>query len=107
MVATLGTVRKIALSLEGVEEGSSYGTTAFRVKGKLFLRMHQDDESLIVRMGFDQREDLIAMDPDTYYITDHYKNYEWILVRLARVKVDTLRELIRIAWQSRVPKKRR
>ena len=68
----------------------SYGTPGFRVGGVLFLRFHQDGESLVVRTDFEQREELLAADPASYYITDHYVNYEWILVRVARVHADAL-----------------
>jgi hypothetical protein len=97
MPATFAAVRKIALSLDNVEEGPSYGTPGFRVGGVLFLRFHQDRQSLVVRTDFEQREELLAADPVSYYITDHYINYEWILVRLSRVQNDALRDLIRMA----------
>ncbi len=99
-------VRKIALSLDNAEEATSYGTVAFKVNGKLFARLHQDGESLIVRMDFDQREDFIASDPDTFFITDHYKNYEWLLIRMAKVDVDTLSRLLKISWNLRRAEKR-
>jgi len=90
------TVREIALSLENVEETTSYGTPAFKLRGgQGFTRLHQDGESLVVKMDFEQREELMAHDPETYYITDHYLNYEWILVRLSRVHPDALRDLLR------------
>ena len=90
------TVREIALSLENVEETTSYGTPAFKLCGGAgFTRLHQDGESLVVKMDFEQREALMAHDPETYYITDHYLNYEWILVRLSRVHADALRDLLR------------
>lgn len=105
MSASFDMVREIALSLDNVQESTSYGTPAFKVNGKLFVRLHQDGESLVVRMDFNQREDLVAHDPDAYYITDHYVDYEWMLVRLALVKPDALRELIRIAWGARATQK--
>jgi hypothetical protein len=93
-------VRGIALSLDNVEEGSSYGTPGFKVGGALFARLHQKLDSLVVRTDFEQRAELIAADPETYYITDHYLNYEWILVRLDRVHPDAMRDLLRGAWRS-------
>ena len=107
MPVTFAAVRKFALSLDNVEEGPSYGTPGFRVGGVLFLRFHQDGESLVVRTDFDQREELMAADPATYYITDHYLKYEWILVRLARAHPDALRDLIRWAHKSAAAEKRR
>jgi hypothetical protein len=105
--AAFDEVRRIALALGNVEEGMSYGTPAFKVGGELFLRMHQDGESLVVRTDFEQREELMASDPETYYITDHYLNYEWILIRLSRVHPDALRDLIRMAWRLASTSKRR
>lgn len=100
MGVTFETVRKIALSLENAEEGTSYGTAAFKVRGALFLRLKEDGDSLVVRTDFEQRDALIAEDPATYYVTDHYLKYEWVLVRLSRVHPDAMRELIRMAWRS-------
>jgi hypothetical protein len=92
-------VRKLALALPGAEESTSYGTPAFKVRGKLFARLHQDGESLVVRI--DRRERVLRMqaDPAKYHLTDHYVNYPWILVRLASVSRDDLEELLKDAWQ--------
>jgi hypothetical protein len=100
-------VRRMALALDNVEEGTSYGMPAFKVRGALFLRLHQDLDSLVVRMDFEQREEMMTADPETYYMTDHYLNYPWILVRLARVHPDALRDLIRLAWRAAAESKRR
>jgi hypothetical protein len=102
---TFETVREMALSLEDVEEGTSYGTPAFRVRGALFVRLREDPDSLVVRMEPEQREELMAADPDTYYITDHYLDYPWMLVRLSRVHPDALRDLLHVAWRLAAPKK--
>jgi hypothetical protein len=105
MPVTFPTVRQIALSLDNVEEVSSYGTPGFKVRGALFARFHQDGESLVVRMDIDKRDDIIAADPDTYFITDHYLNYPWILVRVARIQPDALRDLLRSAHRSAAAEK--
>jgi hypothetical protein len=107
MPVTFAAVRKIALSLDKVEEGLSYGTPGFRVGGVLFLRFHQDGQSLVVRTDFDQREELLVADPAAYYITDHYISYEWILVRLSRVRSDALSDLIRMAHKLAAAEKRK
>jgi hypothetical protein len=106
-IAAFEEVRRIALALDNVEEGTSYGTPAFKVGGELFVRMHQDGESLVVRTDFEQREELMAADPETYYITDHYLHYEWILIRLSCVQPDALRDLVRMAWRLASASKRR
>src|SRR5215467_12108680 len=69
-------MRKIALTLPGVEESTAYGSPAFKVRGKLLacVPTHRsaEDDSLLVRVGFDDRAELLAAAPDVYYVTDHY-----------------------------------
>jgi hypothetical protein len=103
---TFEAVRKIALALDNVEEGTSYGTPAFKVRGELFARLRDDIGALVVRMSIDDRQELIAADPQTYFITDHYLNYPYILVNLARVQPDAMRDLLRAAWRSASAAKR-
>ena len=95
------TVRKIGLALPGVEESTAYGLPALKVRGKLLacVPSHRSAEpgSLVVRVDFDARAELLAADPDVYYVTDHYLNYTSVLVRLSRVTPDVLRDLLGMA----------
>jgi hypothetical protein len=112
-MVTFEQVRKIALSLENVEESTSYGTPAFKAGGKLMARLREDGDSLVVGTTFEERQEMLADDPETYYITEHYLKYPWILVRLSRVSPDALRDLLgralRLASMKnrRAPKRRR
>jgi hypothetical protein len=107
MQVTFDTVRKIALSLDGAEEGTSYGTAAFKVRGALFVRLREDNDTLVLRTTFEQRGELISADPEQYFITDHYLNYEWVLVRMSRIHLDALRDLMRMAHRLASASKRR
>jgi hypothetical protein len=100
MPVTFENVRKFALSLDHVEECTSYGTAAFKVRKALMARLKEDGQTLVVRTSFEERDEMIAADPDTYFITDHYLNYEWVLVRLQRVSSDAMRDLLRAAHKS-------
>jgi hypothetical protein len=102
---TLADVRRFALALPGVEEGPCYGTPGFRAGKKLMLRMWEDGEVLVVKCGDDERDRRLKADPETFFVTDHYKGYPAVLVHLSRVSVADLRALIEIAWR-RVASKR-
>jgi hypothetical protein len=95
------TVRKIGLALPGVEESKAYGSPALKVHGKLLacVPTHRSAEpgSLAFRVGFDDRAELLAAAPDVYYVTDHYLNYNAVLVRLSRITPDVLRDLLGMA----------
>ena len=105
---TYDTVRRMALTFPSVEEGTSYKTPALKVKGKLFVRWRTeaDPDTIVLKMPFDQREELMAGDPETYFITDHYRNYAWVLVRLSKVHPDALHELLHIGYSNASPAKR-
>ena len=94
-------VRKIGLALPGVEESTAYGSPALKVRGKLLacVPTHHSAEpgSLMVRVDFDDRAELLAAAPDVYYVTDHYVGYSAVLVRLSRVTQDVLRDLLGMA----------
>ena len=102
---TFDTVRQLARALPGVEEGVSYGTPALRVRGKLIARLREDGESLVVKIDFEEREVLMEADQQTFYITEHYRNYPAMLVRLSNVDVAALRELLEDAWRRAAPKR--
>ena len=105
-MVTFEQVRKIALALQNVEEGTSYGTAAFKTSGKLLARLKEDGDSLVVGTTFEEREDMMAADPETYYITDHYLRYPWVLVRLSRVSSDAMRDLLNRALRLASTKNR-
>jgi hypothetical protein len=102
---TWDTVRQLALALPGVEEGTSYRTPAFKVNGKLLARFHQDGESLVVKVEYAAREVLMGANPKTFYITDHYRCWPWILVRISSVDPDELRALLEDAWRRLASKR--
>jgi len=104
---TLDQVRRIALSLPEAEEGTSYGTPAFKVRGKLFVRLRPEGELLVVKVDRDERAALITSAPDIYSVTDHYRNYPWILVSLANVSIAELEERVTDAWRMTAPAKLR
>jgi hypothetical protein len=102
---TFETVRRFALALPGVVEGLSYGTPAFRVRGTLLARLHEDGDTLVVHVDQDEREALMAADPETFFITDHYRGYPWMLVRLSKAHEGDLARLLEQAWRRGASKR--
>ena len=96
-------VRNIGLALPGVEESTAYGFPALKIRGKLLAcvpaNRSAELDSLVVRVSFDDRAHLLAEAPDVYYVTDHYVDYDAVLVRLSRVNLDVLRDLLGMAYK--------
>ncbi len=96
-------VREVARSLWGIEESASRGVWSLKFRGKLLacpaINKSAEPDSLVVKLGFDQRAELIAADPDVYCVTDHYVKYPSVLVRTSRIHRDALRGLLDMAMK--------
>ena len=99
------TARKLALALPGVEEYLCYGTPAFRVGKKLLARLREDGDTLVVKIEDSRRELLLQIDPQTYFMEPHYLGYPVVLLRLSRVKADSLARLLEDGWRMLAPKR--
>jgi hypothetical protein len=100
---TFDVVRELARALPNVQESSGKLGPALRAGGKLLTcpAIHKSAEphSLVVRIAFAERDELIAADPDVYYVTDHYLDYPSVLVRMSRIDRESLQDLLKMAWK--------
>jgi hypothetical protein len=97
------TVQRIGLTLPGVEVGTAYGFPALKVKGKLLAcvpaNRSAEPKSLALRISREDRAELLAAAPEVYYVTDHYVDYDTVLVRLSCVTPEILRGLLGTAYR--------
>lgn len=100
-------VRQIALSFPGVQEHLVFGGPTFKI-GKRFLaciaKIDQDTLCLKVPNQL-EREYLLTTHPDIYYLTDHYANFECVLIRMPKANPEELRALFEEAWLKYAPKR--
>jgi hypothetical protein len=97
-------VCKLARRLPGVVEGTSYGTPALHVGKRFLARLKEDGETMAIKIDFADREVLLELDPETFYLTDHYRPYPAILVRLKHIPVGLLEQVLEQAWRFQAPK---
>jgi hypothetical protein len=102
---TAEAARRLALKLPGSVEGPSYGTPGYRVNGKLFARLREDGQTLVVGVDQDMREGLMQANPVAFFVTDHYRPYDWMLVKLPAVTQGELEDMLRLAWSRKAPKR--
>ena len=99
-------VRRVALALPATTEKPSYGTPGFRVKDKLFARIREEGDVLVVWVADEgEREALIASEPEKFFTTSHYDGHPMVLVRLGAVDEQELAELLTESWRLRAPKR--
>ena len=98
---SLDAVWKTGAALPGVVRSTAYGSPALKVGGQLMVcvptNKSAEPESLMVRVDRNDRKALLDEAPDLYYVTDHYVDYDAILVRLERLKPELLHDLLAMA----------
>ena len=88
-------MRAIVFGFPGAEDGVSYGCPSFKVNGKFFTRLRDEDDSMVLlEVPFDEREMLIEAEPQTFHFTAHYKDYPSVLARLDTLHPDSLRAFL-------------
>ncbi|MQA78984.1 MAG: MmcQ/YjbR family DNA-binding protein [Streptosporangiales bacterium] len=119
-MATWDDVSALALALPETVETTSYGNTAWVVRGKGFVwerpLSKKDRKDLgdaapdgpilgasVPDLG--AKEALLTDDPEVFFTTPHFEGYAAILVRLDRIDVPDLEELVVEAWLCRAPKR--
>lgn len=100
---SLARVRDIVLELPDVEEGTTFGFPAFKIRGKLLAWFPKKKEvepgSLGVRMSILERDHRIARNPKVFYFTPHYRDYPCVLARVQHMSDAALRELLQSGYE--------
>src|SRR5581483_1892030 len=105
-MVTEGDIRQVALSLPGSIEKPYNRLPSFRVRGTLFLRIHELPDAFFIRCaGLEDRDELLQAEPGTFFITPHYGGYPGVLVRLSRVGLEEMAELVTESWRLCAPKR--
>lgn len=103
---TYPAVEKMLLGWPGVELSSSYGRPSLKVKGKFFTWVKEDGDSIVIGgIDFDERDMLMETQADVFYITDHYRNSRYVLMRLSKADPGTVEAFLRRRWFEVAPKK--
>jgi hypothetical protein len=111
-MATWEDVRRLALAMPDATEGQTRGNRTWLVGGKLFvwerpLRGSAPTGDILGARVDDliEKEAVLASDPDVFFTTPHFDNYPSVLVRLDRIAVEKLAEVVEDAWVARAPKR--
>ena len=100
-------VKAFALSLPDTYLESFYGTPCPKVNKKAFVSPGREPDSFHVMSPHEEKAILLETDPDTFWQTDHYRNWPGLLVRFASADPERVRNVIRRAWWDRASRAQR
>ncbi len=99
---------RLGKELTAVEEGIWYRTPSLTVRGKSFVCLKEDGESVVFLLeSVDAQQFLIQALPKTFFITPHYENWPAVLARLKTLTVKQARLCLKDAWLQKASKKLR
>ena len=97
---------EVVMGFPETELSTAYGKPAYKAFGKFLTRLRTEDDSIVLGcVPLDEREMLCEADPETFHFTNHYRNYPYVLARLKRLDVKTLRGYLDRQWRHNAPKK--
>lgn len=97
-------VRRIALSLPDTTEKVAWSMPTFRVAGKMFATLPEDETSIAVRCPKEERDELVLAEPEKFWIADHEAQFAWVRARLAALEdEDELRDVLADSWRQAAP----
>jgi hypothetical protein len=97
-------VRRIALSLPDTVEKTAWSMPTFRVAGKMFATLPENETSLAVRCPKLERDELVLAEPDKFWIAGHEASFAWVRARLAALEDEAeLRDILADSWRQAAP----
>ncbi|MCO8306380.1 MULTISPECIES: MmcQ/YjbR family DNA-binding protein [Streptomyces] len=103
-MTTSDDVRSIALSLPQTTEKIAWSMPTFRVAGKMFATLPEDETSMAVRCPKEEREELVLAEPEKFWVAGHEAGSAWVRVRLAALEdLDELRDILLDSWRQAAP----
>jgi hypothetical protein len=100
---TYAALKRKALALPEVEESTSYGTPALKVRGKLMVRLKEDMQTVVLRTTWEERDRLVTVYPEVFFVTDHYRKHPWVLMSLGAAASTLLNPVLETAWRLSAP----
>ncbi|MCL6735789.1 MmcQ/YjbR family DNA-binding protein [Streptomyces neyagawaensis] len=97
-------VRRVALSLPDTTEKVAWNMPTFRVAGKMFATLPEDETSIAVRCPKEERDELVLAEPEKFWIADHEAGFAWVRVRLSALEGEPeLRDILADSWRQAAP----
>lgn len=86
---------KIALSLPGTSEVLWFNKPAVFIHGQFLTKVHDKEDAMVLRVGsMEMRDMMLEAEPRLFYITDHYRNFPFVLARLSALNRKVLKEIL-------------
>lgn len=103
-MVTLEQIRKYLLTLPDVTEGTSWDAVSFKVNNKVIVFWNPKYDCPVFKATMDERDFLLEFDGETFFTTDHHKNFPCILGRPDKLDPDWVKDKLYQIWRAQAKK---
>jgi len=87
--------RKIMLSIPGTDERLWFNQPSVFIHDRFLAKTHHKEDAVTLQVGsMEMRDMMLEAEPKLFYITDHYRNFPFVLARLSALTPTLLKQLI-------------
>ncbi len=107
MIATYADLKTLALGLDlpEVTDSTAWGNPCLKAHGKLWSWWSPYGDAAVFKADRDEREMLLAADPDSFFVHPHYAPHNLVLVRAGYIDPDWARARLIRQWRDAAPKR--
>jgi len=86
---------KLALSIPGSEERPWFHKPSVFIHDRFLTKVHEKEDAMVLQVGsMEMRDMMLEAEPTLFYITDHYRNFPFVLARLKALTPKVLKEIL-------------
>ena len=101
--------RKVMLSIQGTDERLWFNQPSVFLHDRFLAKTHHKESAVTLQVGsMEMRDMMLEAEPELFYITDHYRKFPFVLVRLSALTKTVLKEMLvgRAAQLAAMPVKK-
>ena len=101
--------RKIMLSIPGTDERLWFNQPSVFIHDRFLAKTHHKESAVTLQVGsMEMRDMMLEAEPELFYITDHYRKFPFVLLRLSALTKTVLKEMLvgRAAQLAAMPAKK-
>ena len=87
--------RKVMLSIPGTDERLWFNQPSVFIHDRFLAKTHHKENAVTLQVGsMEMRDMMLEAEPELFYITDHYRKFPFVLVRLSALTPKLLKEIL-------------
>jgi len=87
--------RKIMLAIPGTDERLWFNQPSVFIHDRFLAKTHHKEDAVTLQVGsMEMRDMMLEAEPKLFYITDHYRKFPFVLVRLSTLTATVLKEML-------------